>query len=124
MSDTPVSDPAHANEPPSPVAPRRPPVLHWRPIVPATIPRWGESGRADENLIRQLMTSGIDWFRAGEQRRLPHRSLRNPTGFEKVLKELGSEDVLSRADRQPGAQGRNPGGYLVDRKKLVAAVAH
>ena len=76
-----------------------------------------------ENLVRHLMASGTQRFRARELRRSRTGLFGSPAAFEDVLKELESEDVLSRADRQPGAQGRSPGDYVVNRAKLAAALA-
>ncbi|MGO4285852.1 DUF3987 domain-containing protein [Bosea sp. TAB14] len=78
--------------------------------------------RIRSNLIQHLGNNHVERFRARDLRRTHTRLFGTPGQFEDALRALEADGVLSRADRQPGAQGRSPGDYLVNRAKLPAAI--
>lgn len=78
--------------------------------------------RIRSNLIQHLGKNHVERFRARDLRRTHTKLFGTPGQFEDALRALEADGVLSRADRQPGAQGRSPGDYLVDQAKLPAVI--
>lgn len=78
--------------------------------------------RASRAQARIRWQSVTDTFRERELRRV-HAGWFGDAGLlQAAIRDLEAEGTLTRADRQPGARGRRPGDYVVDRALLSAAL--
>lgn len=81
----------------------------------------GRRDRMSQELVRHLVSNQIDNFRERDLRREHAGRFGDSRLLQEAIRELEADGTLMRADRQPGARGRRPGDYVVDRALLSAA---
>lgn len=82
----------------------------------------GRQERMTQVLVRYLVSNQIDTFRERELRREHAGRFGDADLLQAAIRDLEADGTLTRADRQPGARGRRPGDYVVDRALLSAAL--
>ncbi|SFD51455.1 Protein of unknown function [Bosea sp. CRIB-10] len=81
----------------------------------------GRRERMSQALVDHLVSNELDAFRLRDLRREHAGRFGDARLLQEAIRELEADGTLVRADRQPGARGRRPGDYVVDRSLLGTA---